>query len=71
MAEQQQPPRPPQPLPKWLPPPNIQQFQQQFQNLWWPAYCLASDTTLPAAWFRLAEATFHCLHVLDPSLQFA
>ena len=29
-----------------------------------------SDAFAPAAWFRLAEALFHRLHVVDLNLQF-
>ena len=75
---------PPQPPPQWLPPPNMQQIhhmQQQFQMQWWPQQQqqqpqAAPSMTLtpfwpsaPAAWFQLAEATFHWLHVVDPNLQ--
>ena len=86
MEEQQQQPGPPgvdfppQPPPQWLPPPNMQQFQQQFQMPWWPVqqqHQAPHRVTLtpfwlsaPAAWFRLAEATFHRLNVVDPNLQF-
>ena len=86
MEEQQQQPGlpgvdfPPQPPPQWLPPPNMQQFQQQFQMPWWPVqqqHQAPPRVTLtpfwpsaPAAWFRLAEATFHRLNVVDPNLQF-
>ena len=86
MEEQQQQPGPPgvdfppQPPPQWLPPPNMQHFQQQFQMPWWPVqqqHQAPPRVTLtpfwpsaPAAWFRLAEATFHRLNVVDPNLQF-
>ena len=83
MEKQQQKPGPPgvdfspQPPPQWFPPPNMQQFQKQFQmpaqqqpqapphvtlTPFWPS--------APAAWFRQAKATFHRLHVVDLSLQF-
>ena len=72
---------PPQPPPQWLPPPNMQQFQQQFQMPWWPMQQQHPQApprvtltpfwpSAPAAWFRLAEATFHRLHVIDPNLMF-
>ena len=86
MEEQQQQPGPPgvdfppQPPPQWLPPPNMQHFQQQFQMPWWPGqqqHQAPPRVTLtpfwpsaPAAWFRLAEATFHRLNVVDLNLQF-
>ena len=84
--QQQQQPGPPgmdfQPQlpPQWLPPPNMQHFQQQFQMPWWPAQQQPQAPprvtltpfwpSAPAAWFRLAEATFHRLHAVDLILQF-
>ena len=72
-----------QPLPQWLPLHNMQQMHhmlQQFQMLWWPTQqqpqALPHVTLMPfwpsapAAWFRLSEATFHRLHVVDPNLKF-
>ena len=58
----------------------MQQFQQQFQMPWWPAQqqprappCVTLTPfwpSAPAAWFRLTEATFHRLNVVDLNLQF-
>ena len=58
----------------------MQQFQQQFQMPWWPAQQQPQAPprvtptpfwlSAPAAVFRLAEATFHRLNVVDPNLQF-
>ena len=55
-------------------------MQQQFQMPWWPQqqqpYTLPCVTltpfwpSAPAAWFRLAAATFHRLHEVDPNLEF-
>ena len=83
MEEQQQKPGPPgvdfspQPPPQWFPPPNMQQFQKQFQM---PAQqqpqapphvtLMPFWSSAPAAWFQLAEAMFHRLHMGDPNLQF-
>ena len=83
--QQQQQPGPPgvdfllQLPPQWLPPPNIQQFQQQFQMPWWLAQQQPQAPTrvtltpfwpsAPAAWFWLAEARFPRLHMVDPNLQ--
>ena len=67
---------PPQLPPQWLPPPKMQQMQhmqQQLQIPWWPAQQQPQApprvTLTPfwpsaaAAWFWLAEATFHRLHM--------